>query len=610
MWTASVGKGVDLRSLSAEESYRPSATIEEPGGDPVAHTGFDTGELLGRGGMGEVFRARQVALEREVALKKLRPSKAGNPRSRARFLAEAVVTGRLEHPNIVPVYSLLEDGDELSMAMKLIEGEAWKDILRGPQGDDLDLHLGILDKVCNALAFAHSKGIVHCDLKPANVMVGAFGEVLVLDWGLALALGEPPAGGTRLRSAVHLAKPCGTPLYAAPELLAGRGDAVGPWTDVYLLGGLLHELLSKRPPHGGKDLEAVLRSALSDDPPELDAAVPAALKAICRRALRRSPVDRFPDVRSFQAALRGFLAHSESRALALAAWERLEELRAQQREGAPSSLYPLFGECRFGFHHALRVWPENVQARLGLQSCLELMLTYELERGAHAAAATLLDQLPEPNPELAGRVMALGQEQARERAAIEAFKHQQDRQLNVSSRIAFVRAVGILWALLCFASAAGLLPATHASNISVALVFISVQVGCIAFWWKSFRANRFNRRIARSAFFIAFAIVNHRIAAALLGVLPEQAVTQEIGMVFLLFTMMALAIDWRFLPAALVFFLAAAAAVVWTEHAWLWMGLAAAIGTVELGIAPHGVRMLERMARRELARKTAEAGEP
>ena len=213
------------------------------------------GPTLGEGEMATVRHGVQTNLGRPVAVKTLRKE---SPSGTMRLLQEARLTARLQHPNIVPVHEVIEGrSGELQVVLKQVDGLLWSsvmhrpDVLRARPGwpavaDALDWNLGVLVALCNALAYAHDHGIIHRDLKPSNVMVGRFGEVYLLDWGIAAAWGEL---GDPDVAHVADAPTAGTRAYMAPEQIEGEPEALGPWTDVYLLGGALYELLSGRPPH-------------------------------------------------------------------------------------------------------------------------------------------------------------------------------------------------------------------------------------------------------------------------------------------------------------------------------------------------------------------------
>ncbi len=230
---------------------------------------------LGEGGMGVVHLATQATMGRHVAVKTLRAG-AGDLDATLRILREAWITGALEHPNVVPVYDVGVDASGAPIiVMKRIAGSAWCDLIadtgeiakRFSVGDPFEWNLRILASVCNAVHFAHSRGILHRDLKPENVMVGAFGEVYVLDWGIAVSMDDDPSG--RLPLASQATEIAGTPCYMAPEMLLGDPTALSPRTDVYLLGAIFYEIFAggsaaPRRERAGDDLErARLGSGLS-----------------------------------------------------------------------------------------------------------------------------------------------------------------------------------------------------------------------------------------------------------------------------------------------------------------------------------------------------------
>ncbi|MBA3685726.1 MAG: serine/threonine protein kinase, partial [Planctomycetes bacterium] len=234
-------------------TIRPGEAGEAP--LPTIASGYVAAEEIGRGGMAEINAAVQLAFGRTVAVKRLL-HEITDPHAIRWFQAEAVATALLQHPNIVPVHDLtvLPDG-RLQLVMKKVEGLTWRQLLHPDAASaeqaralGLDGHLEILLKVCDAVAFAHARGILHRDLKPENVMIGAFGEVLVMDWGLAVAYGDhhPHPAIPHARTATVIA---GTPAYMAPEMANCACDHIGPRSDVYLLGAILYEVLTGSAPH-------------------------------------------------------------------------------------------------------------------------------------------------------------------------------------------------------------------------------------------------------------------------------------------------------------------------------------------------------------------------
>jgi serine/threonine protein kinase len=304
--------------------------------------------LHARGGLGRVWLARDPVLGRTVALKEILPERADDPAQRACFLAEARVTGQLEHPSIVPVYELCrrpEDGRPF-YTMRMVRGRTLSAAVRqhharkeGSWGGNLGLS-GLLNAfvaVCNAIAYAHSRGVIHRDLKGQNIVLGDYGEVIVLDWGLAKLIGYPE--GDRVEPTVMLdpegdaaltlqGQAVGTPGYMAPEQADGRQDLVGPATDIYGLGAVLYEILTGRPPYESCSPPEAVRQVRQRDPippRRVRSAKPAALEAICLKALARRPEARYASASELADDVRRWLADepvSAWREPAAARWAR------------------------------------------------------------------------------------------------------------------------------------------------------------------------------------------------------------------------------------------------------------------------------------------------
>jgi tetratricopeptide (TPR) repeat protein/tRNA A-37 threonylcarbamoyl transferase component Bud32 len=288
-----------------------------------------------RGGLGAVFVALDAELNREVALKQILDHHADDPVSRQRFLVEAEITGGLEHPGIVPVYGLGAYGDGRPYyAMRFIKGDSLKEAIdifhadtpgsfkADPGRRSLELRrlLRRFTDVCNAIDYAHSRGVLHRDIKPGNVIVGQHGETLVVDWGLAKVLGqsEPGAGERMLipssasgTSATHPGAALGTPAYMSPEQAAGNLAALGPRSDVYSLGATLYCLLTGRAPFAGTDVGAALRAVQQGrfpTPRELDPSIDLSLEAICLKAMATAPEGRYPSCRALAEDLERWMA--------------------------------------------------------------------------------------------------------------------------------------------------------------------------------------------------------------------------------------------------------------------------------------------------------------
>jgi tetratricopeptide (TPR) repeat protein len=310
-------------------------------------------DRLGSGGMGEVWRACDPALGRDLAVKVMKSRFRGHRPSEQRFIREARVAGSLQHPGIAPVHNLgrMTDGC-LFFTMKLVRGRTFAEILDASAGkpEGLPTLLVVFEKTCQAVAYAHSKQVIHRDLKPANVMVGKFGEVQVMDWGLAkLLAGEDTSGDEaddgsatviRTESAdgpgaeTLIGDVIGTPAYMPPEQACGSVDQVDERSDVFALGAILLEILTGKPPYAGLGGEGLLSQARCGDLTQsilrLEACgAHAALTRLCRDCLSAAQADRPRDAGVVAERVAAYQAEAQER-LRQAELERAEaEVRAQ-----------------------------------------------------------------------------------------------------------------------------------------------------------------------------------------------------------------------------------------------------------------------------------------
>ncbi len=335
---------IQLDEYYRREDYRkrfPELAPPAPGAGPngthagsVARDRYELVAFHAQGGMGRVSVFYDREMRRRVALKELHPERATCPDVLRRFLLEAQITGRLEHPSIVPVYELVQPatGEAPFYTMRFVNGRtlteatgAYHEKRRTGAAVAVEL-LALLNafvSVCQTVAYAHAQGVVHRDLKGSNVVLGDFGEVIVLDWGLAKLMGTddahvtpPEPAGTETHEHTLQGVVKGTPGYLSPEAAAGRIDLIGPRTDVYGLGAILYEVLAGRAPFVGttvRDVLAQVECAAPVRPAALVPDVPADLETACLRALSKNPDDRPATAGELAAQVQRWLAESADR---------------------------------------------------------------------------------------------------------------------------------------------------------------------------------------------------------------------------------------------------------------------------------------------------------
>jgi serine/threonine-protein kinase len=329
---------LDDRTLVAAGEPPPG-----PGRDAAAaHAQFHDLRFHAAGALGEVFRARNPELNREVALKFLKPGRARDPESRRRFLQEAEVTSRLEHPGVVPIYALGSDSAGAPCyAMRFIRGQTLQDAITAfhaaekPGRDPSERSLALRElltrfvSICNTVAYAHSRGVLHRDLKPRNILLGPYEETLVVDWGLAKPFARQDAAGgageepltpsSGSGSDTPTVGVVGTPAYMSPEQAEAHWEDVGPASDVFSLGATLYAILTGHPPYRSgapaEVLEKVKRCEFPA-PGQVKAELPRALEAICLKAMAKEPACRYLTALELAADVKRWLADEPVSAVA------------------------------------------------------------------------------------------------------------------------------------------------------------------------------------------------------------------------------------------------------------------------------------------------------
>lgn len=508
--------------------------------------------LLGAGGTGRVLLARQVSLERDVAVKVL---KNPGPGSGAVLVTEARLTGGLEHPGIVPVHALASDEHgHPALVMKRVDGVSWRELIDQadhpmwsrlpPAPERLDAHLAIFLQVCNAIAFAHRRGVLHRDVKPANVLIGEFGEVYVADWGIAMRKGAPQPACL-----------VGTPAYLAPEMVAGDAALLSERTDVFLLGAVLYELLAGAPPWRAPNLHALLEQVSAGTPPPLPPSAPAGLRAVCTKAMRHRPEARYASALELRDAVTQTLRHRSSVAITTATEARLDALSAAIAQGrAAADLYPLLSECRFGFTQALREWPENEDASRGLARALEAGVRFEVSRNHGAAARALLSELKQPPADLEALVRATEEREARladEAARFSTVARQLDPRRARRPRAVVLGVLAV--AMGVYSASRVLAPQLWAhewATVFASASFLAIFLSAMVATRKLVLSTRVNRQLALFLSMLLVSQLVHRVIGVAFGKPTGQLLTEELVVLGACAAVGGVAFHWSFYVGA------------------------------------------------------------
>ena len=480
------------------------------------------------------------------------------------------------------------------MVMKRLEGVTLRVLIDEPDharwielgGDRLGFYVLVIRRLCDALALAASRGVVHRDIKPENVMIGRFGEVYLLDWGIAIAAGQ----------ALPNDAIAGTPIYMAPEMLRPASGEIDARTDVYLLGATLHECVTGAPPHRGTTLLTVLASVAESAPIAYDDDVPAALATLLRRAMHREPRERFADARELGRALDAFVAHRAAEALVVAADAQRASLEAAiDRAALATEVHSLFHACRFGYEHALRDWPEADAAKLGRERAIERMARYALDAGDRVTGQSLLAALASPPADLALKLAALDRDARAvdaERARLRALERDNDLSVGARERTIAVRVVGIV-AVFGMSVFGGLLAMGGAPTARTIAVFTIVPLLLIAFalvrWRDRLLANRVSKQLAFSLLTVVSLVMLHRIVGVAREMPLSDIASGDAYIVAAAAMLSALTLRRLYFIPAFLFAAAGSMAPFMGTTAFAPMGVAAVISIALLWISPRAL---------------------
>lgn len=546
--------GVSLSTLVEQLPQVRIGRSQDPG--PIPDVTLEG--QLGAGGQGRVDLGRQHCFEREVAVKRVLSHRKGSGASHA-LVIEGRTIGALQHPGVVPVHVMGRDEDDNPvLVMKRIAGVSWRTLIRDPEHpaweghrhDPLGRHLQILDQVCNTVHFAHSQGVLHLDLKPDNVMVGAFGEVYVLDWGLAVHLDDLPERG-----------PSGTPGYMAPEMLH-EPQEMSVRTDVYLLGSMLHEVLTGLPRHTGNDVVEVLARAARSEPAVFGPKTPTELGGLVNRATALDPEERPADVPAFQRAIADFLRHRNSVGTAEEAERALEAFRealdalerdspvprgegSQPVEELRWRIRRLSVEASFGFRRALKDWPENKRAAVGLDVCLRALADFELREQNVDVAASLVHELG-GDEALEARVAELRRvldDHARAAETLARVTRDSSAGIGVVQRTALMFAIHTVLGFSWLALGAAGLPITHLGVSLFGASLVATMLGGFYAFRDSLMGNQFNRQVLYSICVLALYCVFQGWAGAVMEVPIHELAVWSYATCALLFAVLGITLS-------------------------------------------------------------------
>lgn len=498
-------------------------------------------DVLARGGMGQIHSAQQGSIGRLVAIKRVLTERA-DPSARRGLIAEARATGRLEHPNIVPVYELGVDAEGApALVMRRVDGVSWMEVLMGDapmpsslEGmDPLEAHLKIFDEVCLAVHFAHSRGLLHRDIKPDNVMIGSHGEVYLVDWGLAVRFDEQEHDGS-LPLVAQISSPEGTPVYMAPEMVGVEPHKIGPRTDVYLLGATLHVVLTGSFRHAGQTGMEVLMAARLSKPFAYDAAVPAYLARVCNKATAPDHAARYDDVEALRRDVADYRRH-------LAAARQIDRAQEQRQlldqlahtpdldDEKMALAYRAFGGAAFGFGQALEVWPQSQEAREGRDQARSAMFEIALRHGDLALCASLLKDLG-GDPELAARLAHEHDARERERARV-AELERLERDINpladrrVRGRLVLTCAALLLCTNIVYIAlnATAIAPLSPALSILYKLIdSLIIQCIIVTTLWRGL-VNKVSRQSLYMFSLAVWSVASLRVVSVMIGLTLAQS---------------------------------------------------------------------------------------
>ena len=414
-------KNIDMVNCTIAGSYYAVQHVDAPDSLVELESGYHKGDKVAEGGMSNIYLGEQRTLNRRVAIKENKSRKKGHSEV---LLHESLITARLEHPNIMPIYDIFQDDDQYQVVLKWLEGftlseklDEWREYEM-----EVDYSIPVLLKVCDALAYAHDKGILHRDIKSENIMIGDHGAIYLLDWGIALDVNDKSTSPNMV---------VGTLSYMAPEMLSDDPlNTVSEQSDVFLLGATLHEIITGEKRHNSPVPTKVIQQVMECEPKEYEEEYQL-LGAICNKACHKDPKKRYKSVRHFAHALQGALDVWKQRFLLDQGLAMLEELQAIDKgEFVPDTnahIFQLYMQTRAAFGGYMLLDSNSAIANEGLREAGIIMMRHCIAEKELTSAKWMFESISNVPEELQQALQDL--EQAIERQA------EEDRIINTLSEV-------------------------------------------------------------------------------------------------------------------------------------------------------------------------------
>ncbi|MEC8380107.1 MAG: serine/threonine-protein kinase [Myxococcota bacterium] len=517
-------------------------------------------DTIGSGGVGVVFAAKQHQLDRTVAIKQLKMDVSQALLSRL-LEHEAKITGKLEHPNILPIYMYGRIEGHPTIVMKKLDGETWTDRIKAKpyhgEVSDLIPRIRILQEVGNAVAYAHSRGIIHRDIKPDNIHLGTHGEVFLLDWGLAIELGKPNIFPSKVL--------VGTPAYMPPEMANTEIYRQDHRTDIYLLGASLYEAIFGTSPHQGSQIPEVLDSIRERTPLQFPREIPQILQTLLARAMAHDLEDRYKSMESFLSALETtkttiqylpFIKNIQQQA------DLIQTAIGYELEDWKDNL-----ESMILSYSALRKEHNERDLERKVTQTLVMAINQEIERENPSYARRIFERLPQPVPEIEHRLLMVEKRTQLELEHYSEWQRQNDPDAGMSYRMWASGILTVVWGVIAWVLYASP-QITYKSSWGWGVTLLIFGV-----FHKGFRITARNRNIGYSIGMLIVCTISGAMVSSALDV-PFEMRMAFVQMAYgVSLGLMGILIAPVFWMAAIPFWLSALLVAYYPEYNDVWTSL-------------------------------------